>query len=290
MATYNGEKYLAEQLESLVKQKGVDINILVHDDGSSDRTIDILNQYQKQHILTWFSDNHIGVGESFFSLLRKTQNSDYYAFCDQDDVWDEDKLLIAVKNMEKYPQTEYAVYCCGSRLVDNELNFIKNHYMDVDRSKYARLFFSNVAGNTMVFNHSLKEEVVKYHPINMILHDSWLFKMAICLNAHIIIDKEPHLDYRQHGENVVGMEMTFGKKTNKFFRIINNTNIKKQLVELKEYLSTNMDPQCYELISTYESSEKNWKSRVSLVCDSRINFNVCLFDLAFKLKVLLGKI
>ena len=103
MATYNGEKYLQEQLDSIYRQKNVMVDVLVRDDGSSDLTQEILEMNSKTKNLTWYSGEHKNVQKGFFELMRKAAMLDYeyYAFCDQDDVWFDDKLSIAISRIPK---------------------------------------------------------------------------------------------------------------------------------------------------------------------------------------------
>ena len=88
LSTYNGEKYLKEQLDSIIAQKGVDVHILARDDGSKDDTIKILEGYENIDII---KGSNIGVCKSFFELINKSGEYDYYSFADQDDVWDCDR-------------------------------------------------------------------------------------------------------------------------------------------------------------------------------------------------------
>ena len=98
MSTYNGEKYLNEQIDSILSQSGnFELSLLVRDDGSTDETINILNKYQNLGKLKWYSGKNLGPGKSFIDLLYKTHGYDYYAFSDQDDVWMTGK--IAMRNM-----------------------------------------------------------------------------------------------------------------------------------------------------------------------------------------------
>ena len=95
MSVYNGEKYLVEQIESLIHQERVDVSILVRDDGSSDGTIDILENYKTKGILDFYTGENLRPARSFMHLLFNAPDCDYYAFCDQDDVWLPEKLLVA---------------------------------------------------------------------------------------------------------------------------------------------------------------------------------------------------
>ena len=87
LSTYNGERYIKEQIESLLKQENVKVSILVRDDGSTDGTINILNEYQKQGKLKWYTGENLKPAKSFMNLVENAPEYEYYAFCDQDDVW-----------------------------------------------------------------------------------------------------------------------------------------------------------------------------------------------------------
>ena len=100
LSTYNGEHYLNEQIESLVRQVDVNYKILVRDDGSKDSTHVILNKWQQLGFLTWYRGENIGFAESFMDLVQKAPKADYYAFCDQDDIWLPNKLKAAVEKLE----------------------------------------------------------------------------------------------------------------------------------------------------------------------------------------------
>lgn len=286
MATYNGEKYLEEQLNSLDRQKNVEIKILVRDDGSTDLTKSILEKWSEKTFFKWYTGKHMNAAEGFIDLVENAADADYYAFCDQDDVWDDDKLEIAVHLLCKEAAHIPQLYCSGSRLVDSNKNFISNHVLDVKRTQMARLFFSGIAGNTMVFNRALKQKICEYHPQYMKLHDTWVYKLCLCLGGKIIIDPKPHLDYRQHGSNVWGMETSFAKKIKKFTDIIKEKGTYQELMELYDNYYESITPEYKELLDTVKKCRGSVRSRLRLVCNPKIYFHNLGFDLAFRLKVL----
>lgn len=287
LASYNGKTYLPQQINSLLAQTGVDVDILVRDDGSGDGTQELLDQWQSQGYLKWYNGERKGAVQSFWDLLEHAPSCDYYAFCDQDDVWDKDKLSAAVNAMEKIYDKKYMLYCCGARLVDANLNFIKVHTIDLKRTQYARLFMSSVAGNTMVFNKALKDRLIQYHPKHMEFHDTWVYKSALCLGAGIILDPSPHLDYRQHNSNAVGMELSLMDMVKKFVRVILNKNIYGELAELKTVFCQETCPEYLSLIEQMEAAKSNMVCRVQLAFDRRIRFNNFFFHAAFAIKVLI---
>ena len=94
LSTYNGEKYLQEQIESIIRQEDVEISLLIRDDGSCDKTIEIIeNLKRKNSNIIYYSGNNLGPARSFMDLINKSGNFDYYAFSDQDDVWKSKKLI-----------------------------------------------------------------------------------------------------------------------------------------------------------------------------------------------------
>ena len=121
LSTYNGERYLRQQLESLINQKEVAVRILVRDDGSSDGTVKILDEFSADKKLEYYRGNNIGAADSFIDLLFSAPISSFYALCDQDDIWDDDKLSVAVKRLE---HVKGHVFIMGLLAVDENLSKI----------------------------------------------------------------------------------------------------------------------------------------------------------------------
>ena len=113
ISTYNGERFLEEQIASIIAQKGVEVDILVRDDGSSDMTCSLLERWQKEGKLKWYKGENLGFARSFMNLLKTASGYDYYAFCDQDDIWLEDKLQRAVAALEKI-EDKVKLYCSNT--------------------------------------------------------------------------------------------------------------------------------------------------------------------------------
>ena len=186
MATYNGKNYLQQQLDSLYAQNNVKVDVLVRDDGSTDNTQEILQRNSKDHNLIWYQGEHKNVQEGYFELMQKASHTDakYIAFCDQDDVWDCNKLIIAISSIKNAEVThkndDLILYYSGQRLVDSQLNFIENHKLNEHRSLKSRFVLSDFAGCTGVFNQKLLKEVVKFKPDYMLMHDTWVL-FVCCL-------------------------------------------------------------------------------------------------------------
>ena len=202
LSTYNGEKYIEEQLNSLLEQEGVEISILVRDDGSNDRTTEILSKWQTEGKLKWYSGENLRSARSFLNLLQTAPDCDFYAFCDQDDVWDCDKLKIAISKLSGLKNP--ALYCSNTMLVDYDLNEI-GCSKKINRFNFIASLISNpVTGCTAVFNKELKDLACLFTPSYIDMHDWWIYRICMAVGGVLVFDEQPHIRYRQHGGNVIG--------------------------------------------------------------------------------------
>ena len=208
LSTYNGEKYIREQLESLYSQEGVSITLLVRDDGSSDSTCSVLDVEQGAGRLTWYTGENLKPAFSFWNLLQKAPDSPFYAFCDQDDVWDNNKLKVAVDKLASAGDMP-ALYFCQTRLVDASLNEIESVKISPLLTYDEALIYHFVTGCTMVINSAMREVLLRYTPEFIRMHDIWIYNVAQAVGAKIFFDSVPHISYRQHGGNVIGQANSF---------------------------------------------------------------------------------
>lgn len=210
MSTYNGEKFLQEQIESILSQKDVELTLYIRDDGSLDRTIDIIDDYNKKHPNICFTKgNNVGVGNSFMQLVYKAPTDyDYYAFADQDDIWLSEKLSKAISILKK-KNTPY-LYCSNQSLVDKELNSLGKRYKQTPDTSYMQILCNNkITGCTMVWNNALNTLIrdENRRPDSALLrnriHDVWVAMVASVV-GEIYFDMDSYIKYRQHDNNVVG--------------------------------------------------------------------------------------
>lgn len=216
MSVFNGERYLEDQLESLLTQESVTVTILVRDDGSTDDSTAILSRWQSKGLLTWYSGLNMGPARSFLDLLAHAPNADFYAFCDQDDVWLTDKLIVAVDSIVDIHHA--AMYSSAFQMVDSRLNPIETPSHD-HRISFAQSLVTNyTTGCTVVMNKYLADVINTHTPDFIMMHDSWAVKSCLAIGGSVIYDNTPHILYRQHERNVVGGKSNKFKKNLTRFR------------------------------------------------------------------------
>lgn len=227
MATYNGERFLREQMDSILSQTFKDWHLYVHDDGSKDSTLDILNEYVEKYpdrITVMDYPSQGGACKNFLSMLERV-DAPYYMFCDQDDVWLPEKVALTYFRMgEEESRSANAPVIVHSDLclVNEKLNtvsssFIRNQRIKIERIKsfedYAAT--NTVTGCAMMLNTEAKGCV--RHPYSKaIMHDAWICLSVVAQGGIVSFIDKPLIKYRQHGDNSLGAlrmdEMTLYNK------------------------------------------------------------------------------
>lgn len=215
LSTYNGERYLCEQIDSLYSQKDVEIHILVRDDNSSDKTMSILQSYKEaKGRMTILTGDNVGPACSFYNLInhayQKMEKYDYYAFSDQDDIWYDNKLSIAVTELDKNINNIKFYYSNFDIIDSNGVRFSKGTIGS--NNSYKTILFRNPCiGCSQVFSYGLLEKAVfvisylkreKEVMYRKMLHDSLMSRLAFFLDAYVVGDNETRFGYRQHNHNV----------------------------------------------------------------------------------------
>ena len=214
LATCNGEKYLRQQLDSIYAQEDVEVSIFATDDGSTDNTIVILEEYKKNHSLTihYHGEPH-EFTYNFIDAIFANKNTsfDYYAFSDQDDVWMKEKLSSAIEMLKKNSKS---VYSSNLTIVNENLDgeALMNDDSIQRCNKYNAVFENVATGCTIVFSKAFLDLLVRYYPKNIYLHDYWVYLLAIYTDNYIY-DSRSFIKYRQHGCNQIGDSSKKGVKT-----------------------------------------------------------------------------
>ena len=205
LSTYNGEKYLRSLLDSLFNQQNVDVSVFASDDISTDKTVEILEEYKKNHKLDYrVNKENKNFTYNFLDLIYDNANTDYdyYALSDQDDVWLENKIISAI-NLLKEKKRHF--YFSNLTVVDENLE--NPHPMNkfkVKDNKPTPYILENICtGCTAVFDKEFMNQLAKHYPDNIYLHDYWLMLVA-AFTSNFIYDQNSYILYRQHGGNQIG--------------------------------------------------------------------------------------
>ena len=301
MSTYNGEKYIRKQLDSIFSQKGVEVKLFVRDDGSSDGTVGIIGGYSQKYPVTIISDGeNVGPGESFMRLLyiyAGEPDIDYFAFSDQDDIWLEKKLIIAVQTIEKCEKDKPILYSSNQFLYENGKNIGKRHKDIQSVTLLAHINKNTIAGCTFVFNKELAwvvanvdkpdRKIIKYR-----LHDAWIMLVAIVC-GYVIYDDECQMLYRIHENNVVGIkEVSFRDKAHRLARMLNRNSSNIRMITAKELLRLypSIEQESKKILNLFANYKNSIRDKMLLLRNYEI-IEECLENaVVFRLKVILGMV
>ena len=247
LATYNGEKFLREQLDSLINQEYKSWELLIHDDGSDDNTISILNEYQNNYPkkVKLLIDYKIfsSASKNFFHLIEnRSKEAHLYCLCDQDDIWHKRKLKLIIERYISQENKESLLIHSDLSLIDNRGELLaKSHnklinYQKNFISKNSSYYYNPVPGCAMSINSALADKIS--YSENMVMHDWWILLSALHENSTLIYIDLPLVAYRQHSGNVLG----YRKKNililvvRLLFKIPNYlNNVKKAYTQSKQF-------------------------------------------------------
>ena len=203
MSTYNGEKYIQEQIESILSQTYSGVKIYVRDDGSKDKTLDILKKYEKEDKIILLRGKNKGFIGSFFSLLKECENADYYAWCDQDDIWFPEKISRAVEMLENNKKEVPTLYFSDYDYYDQTMHFQK-HGLDHKRGpSFANSLMDCISlGFNSVFNHRARTMMLEKIPNHSCGHDWWTYMVCAAFGTVIYDRGYVSVKYRRLEESV----------------------------------------------------------------------------------------
>lgn len=226
LCTYNGARFLAEQLDSLESQTHQNWVVFASDDGSTDQTLEILQQYQAKWPagkLTIRSGPQKGFCQNFLSLACDPQiKADYYAFCDQDDVWLSAKLEVALSNISANQSVDVPyLYCGRTQYVTENLKPCGMSPLFVFPPSFRNALVQSIAGgNTMAFNLAAKNLIEKVGVVDAPSHDWWLYQLISGVEGNVTYDPNPYVLYRQHEFALVGGNNSFPAKIERVWMLL----------------------------------------------------------------------
>ena len=209
MSVHNGARFISEQIDSIVSQSHSNWSLHISDDDSSDGSNRIIKGYTKQFAKK-ISINNVQNNDfrkSFLQLVcDKSIDSQYFSFADQDDIWEEDKLKVALEFLQTIPEDTPALYCSRTTIVDKDNQTLSLSPLFKRIPSFANALVQNIGGgNTMVFNLAAKRLLEKAgSDIEIPSHDWWTYMLVLGCGGKVFYDTNPYIRYRQHDANLVG--------------------------------------------------------------------------------------
>lgn len=268
LATYNGEEYLKEQLDSILSQSYSNFRLLISDDASTDNTVEILKEYQEKdkRIKVFFQTENSGVIKNFEFLLEKVEN-EYYMFSDQDDIWKKDKIEKSIKKIE---ETNSSLVYTDLEVVDSNLNVIYKSYWKLKGiynkikkyNNFESLYLNNfVTGCTIISKKQFINEVLPLpNTSKFVLHDYWI-PLILSQEHKISYIEEPLIKYRQHKNNKIGSkkkvdELKKFEEIRELFIRVKKEHFKVFIENEEKFIDEKVKKLNVEALKYYEMLEK----------------------------------
>lgn len=297
MSTYNGEKYLVEQINSILKQSYDNFHLFIRDDASTDSTPKMLKQFENDSKVTiCFSQHNLGYKNSFLHLLRLVtsyeKKFDFYSFSDQDDFWSNDKIKMGIEKLISCNHQKYVVYFTGLTFVDENLNFLKNK----DESKTITTFGGemvrhSVSGATTILSRPLAELAVKFDEVYKLPggHDAFIFRLNSAIGGNFIKDSRSFIKFRRHSDNVSSATKGFCYRISRELKtdeqIVYST---AKLIKEKYYnYVTNDNKVLLNQLLKYDTS---LFSKVKLIRNKKFRREHVIMNIIFFFRVLMNRV
>lgn len=279
LSTYNGEKFISCQLESILNQKlDRDFSIFVRDDGSIDNTVQILESYNDPRIVITLGDN-LGANRSFLELIKIAKSLpleyEFFSFADQDDQWHLDKLQVAIDMLDKEDLSQPLLYGSASLHVDADLKPLEENTKRIVRplTLYNTIIQNIVPGHTYVFNRRFLNQIPDdFDPTRIYFYDAFLVNVAnMC--GKLVYDPYRHTNYRQHGDNVCGNQRNVIEWIKLRLQRVQNGDSKeyaRQIEYLYELYGDGLGMQEKKEISRFLKNRKSFFSRLGYISQSKL--------------------
>lgn len=225
LGTLNGATFLPRQLRSIENQTFGNWRLIASDDGSSDSTVTLLSQFRDKHGASRVEIRdgpRQGFIANFLSLAcDSSMEADFYAFCDQDDIWEPEKLARALNWLEKKPRDLPALWCGRTRLIDQADRDVGHSSLFTREPSFRNALVQSIAGaNTMVFNTAARDLLAFCgNQPDLPSHDWWLYLLTTSAGGTVHYDPIPAIRYRVHKENVMGSNLGIGNRVHRLLML-----------------------------------------------------------------------
>lgn len=261
MSTYNGEKYIREQMDSLLSQTYENIEIYVRDDGSKDDTVKILKEYEESHGIHVIDGENMGFSASFFEVLAAAEDGDYWSFCDQDDIWFPEKVSHAVKWLDGQKQDKPLLYYSLSEMFDES-----GKSLGIQEPPRGSLCFRRAmtgtfgVGFSMVINRRLREQMLRCDPDKVHAHD-WLAGAIALGFGKVHVNHKICARYRRIESSVT--RITLDRKIKwALATLYNNGDVAERNREYLRVYKGNLSSQKREIAELFDNGNYSLKKRL----------------------------
>ncbi|MCD5398005.1 glycosyltransferase family 2 protein [candidate division NPL-UPA2 bacterium] len=297
LSTYNGQKYLKELMDSVLNQDYLNLEILVRDDGSSDDTLNILTRYSDLKNVQVLRGKNLGVIKSFFKLLQlSSPDAEYVAFCDQDDVWEEDKISRAISLLGEYSKSIPTMYCSRVTIVDEKLKTIGYSQIPKHKPSFNNALVQNIAaGCTMIINDATRQLITRKFPLlsSVGMYDWWIYQVVSAFGKVIYDDKYKIL-YRQHSLNVIGEKSGFvGPWVEKIRRFLKQGGIPLVTIQAKEFgriYRAFLPENKRAVLDRFMNERKTFLNRFQYAVNGEVYRQSKIDDIIFKILIILDRV
>lgn len=293
MSTYDGEKYIREQIDSIINQADVDIYLYIRDDHSNDHTVEIVEEYINKCPEKIYLKNgeNIGPGYSFMDLVQCVPDTfDFYAYSDQDDIWLKDKMIHAVSKLQQIDGP--SLYCSNQTLyIDGKVTHNRFETAPICSLKNV-LCGNDFSGCTMVFNNVLKKILRKVSystfPMQYRFHDTWTCLLALIYGS-VFYDDNSFILYRIHGDNTVGLrKRSIGERLKRFISSGSGRNLRSKTARSLLDNCEIRNEEDEKVLREFAEYQASLSKRLYLINDKSIRLKSGESMLSFGIKVMLN--
>lgn len=292
LSSYNGEKYIAQQIETIFNQSYQNIQLYVRDDGSTDHTLEILEKLNRKYSFCLMKGENVGFLKSFFILLSLVDDAEYYAFADQDDIWLENKVLKAVlwfdgqaDCMADIPLLYHSAY----DIINSEMHTVKKVCYTNDVCDFRRALTDNfISGFSMVINQCMRQEMLKGDVDKIGYHDWWAFLIAKGLGK-VYFDGETLSLHRMHETNET--KVTWRKRLQWFWNTWRKpSELKQRLFEFDSVFGERLSTAEQKYLKLFSNRKYNFGEALKKSLYLKRWRSSILSDISIRMLMLFGKI
>ncbi len=293
LSTYNGEKYLREQIDSILAQTYDNFELIVRDDGSKDSTVEIVKEYMEKSDkeITLMVGKNLGFIKSFFELLKHS-DADYFSFADQDDIWLPNKIELAVNSLNKLDDTKPNMAFSNVDYYDTEMNFMGNGDSKNKKPSFLNSLYECInQGMTMVINKTARDYIIKNIPEKCFFHDWWTYMICTAFGS-VVQDDVVTVKYRRAKTNATvegqGKITLLVWRIKKLFLGNGMKDIRKQQTIFKNIFYDNLSDENKKILDTFEEEKYNFFKALKKTFYPRKIRRKFVDDLSLRILFLLG--